>query len=510
MPQAARVVTDAPLLRPYQLEFIAAFEAAFEAGQRKILGVAPTGAGKTVIMAAIIARMVERHHRVVVISHRTEIVQQTRDKIVAAGLNPGVIQAGLEHELRLTAPTQVASIQTLWARAMRSKSMPLPPATVLIIDEAHHSRARTYEKIIAAYPDAILLGFTATPARGDGRGLGNVFDHMIECPQVAEMIVGGYRVKSRLYAPVDPDLKGVKVQGGDYLINQLAVRMNTAGLVGDIREHWFKHGEGRATVVFATDVGHSVAIKNEFVGAGVRAEHLDGSTLREDRDAILGRLRSGETQIVCNCMVLTEGFDCPDIGCIILARPTKQLPLFRQMIGRGLRPAPGKTDLVILDHSGAVRAHGLPEDHVEWTLNVDRRAENPAHVRRKAGIEPQLRDCPSCKAIMVKPPCGACGWMPQPKARNIEFEDGQLGLVLGGKTRAQAYTVEEKIAWHGMLIGEALRRGKNPNWAFYLFRDKFGHDRPGHWDRTALAPTPEVINYVRSRVIAYAKARAAA
>jgi superfamily II DNA or RNA helicase len=253
------------------------------------------------------------------------------------------------------------------------------------------------------------------------------------------------------------------------------------------------------------DVAHSVAIRNQFLSAGVPAEYLDGKTLIPERAAILARLADGETKVVSNCMVLTEGWDCPPVGCCILARPTKQMGLFRQMIGRVLRPAEGKPDAVILDHSGAVFRHGLPEDHVEWTLDVDSRATTPAHEKRKTGQEPALRECPSCKAVMVKPPCYHCGWEPKPRARDVEFEDGTLGLMVGGKSRTQQYTSEQKIAWHRMLIGEALRRGKNPNWAFYLFRDKFGHDRPTHWDRTALEPTPEVANFVRSRIIAFAK-----
>jgi DNA repair protein RadD len=317
-------------------------------------------------------------------------------------------------------------------------------------------------------------------------------------------------VKSRVYAPVDPDLKGVKTQQGDYVISQLAGRMNTERLVGDIVEHWHKYGEQRRTVAFAVDVAHSVAVRNQFLGAGVPAEHLDGEIPIPEREAILARLASGETKIVSNCMVLTEGWDCPPVGCCILARPTKQMGLFRQMVGRVLRPADGKRDAIVLDHSGAVFRHGLPEDHVDWTLDVDRRAATPAHEKRKTGKEPALFECPSCQAIMVKPPCYHCGWMPQPKAREIEFEDGQLGLVVGGKSRAQQYTNDQKIIWHRMLIGEALRRGKNPNWAFYLFREKFGHDRAAHWDRTALAPSPEVSSFVKSRIIAFAKQREAA
>src|SRR5262249_55981683 len=191
---------------------------------------------------------------------------------------------------------------------------------------------------------------SASASSAPSSALGNLFDVMVETPQIAELIVGGFLVKSRVYAPIDPDLKGVKVQQGDYVISQLAGRMNTAGLVGDLVEHWHKHGEQRRTIAFAVDVAHSVAIRNQFLGAGVPAEHLDGETPIPEREAILARLASGETKVVSNCMVLTEGWDCPPVGCCILARPTKQMGLFRQMVGRVLRPADGKADAVILDH----------------------------------------------------------------------------------------------------------------------------------------------------------------
>src|SRR5262249_42643346 len=172
----------------------------------------------------------------------------------------------------------------------------------------------TREHLIGWSRNAVLLGMTATPCRGDGRGLGNLFDVMVEAPQIAELIVGGFLVKSRVYAPIDPDLKGVKVQQGDYVISQLAGRMNTEGLVGDIVTHWHKHGEQRRTIVFAVDVAHSVAIRNQFLGAGVPAEHLDGETPIPERADILGRLARGEIKVVSNCMVLTEGWDCPPVG----------------------------------------------------------------------------------------------------------------------------------------------------------------------------------------------------
>jgi superfamily II DNA or RNA helicase len=354
------------------------------------------------------------------------------------------------------------------------------------------------------------FGLTATPCRGDGRGLGNIFKTMIEAPQVAELIVGGYLVKSRVFAPVDPDLKGVKTAQGDYVVSQLAGRMNTDALVGDIVTHYHKYGENRATVAFACDVEHSVAIKDTFVRSGVCAEHIDAKTPQDERDAILGRLRSGETKIVTNFGILTEGFDCPDIGCIILARPTKQMGLFRQMIGRGLRPADGKADLVILDHSGAVFRHGLPEDRVEWTLDVDRRAENPSQDKRKANYEERLRECPSCKVLRTgPPPCENCGWEPAPRrGHDRDFLDGELGLVVNGKSHAPVYSEGDRVAFFQELRAIQQLRGYKKGWAAHKFKDKFGRFPPWSYnDLPPVAPTDATVSWVRSRSIAWARSR---
>ena len=174
----------------------------------------------------------------------------------------------------------------------------------------------------------------------------------------------------------------MRTVAGDYVEGQLADRMDRPKLIGDIVTHWHKFGERRKTVAFAVNVAHSVHLRDEFIKSGVRAEHIDGSTPKPERDASLARLASGEIELVTNCMVLTEGWDMPEVGCCILARPTRKMGLYRQMIGRVLRPAPGKIDAIVLDHSGAVFRHGFVEDPVEWTLDPDRHAESPAHAKR--------------------------------------------------------------------------------------------------------------------------------
>jgi DNA repair protein RadD len=495
-------------LRDYQVHAVQQIDAANSA-----IYVLPTGGGKTVVFASLIEMLAKRGERVLVIVHRHEILNQTSRKLSELNIEHGIIRAGLVVDLSYS--VQLASIQTL-SRRTSSGKLEWPKADAVFVDECHHARARTWLAALNAYPDARRYGFTATPCRGDGRGLGDLFDDLIIGPQVAELQRSGHLVGVKYFAPAKIDLRGVRTQQGDYAVGKLASRMNRADLVGDIVTQWHRLAERRRTIVFAVDIGHSVHIRDEFVNAGVRCEHLDGGTPREERDAILSRLASGETEIVTNCMVLTEGFDCPPVGCIVLARPTKQIGLFRQMAGRGLRPAEDKANLILIDHSGAVHRHGLLEDEITWTLDVDGRAKNEVHETRTEKDFDPFVDCSRCGAVRERgEACPSCGFKPGPRPDLIIASDEDLVEI--GK-RAPAYSIEDKQRWYCELM--ALRGIRNTaraqtgrallkeGWPAGQFKEKFGAWPPFDWKHLTPATdvSPEVQSWVRSRDIAYAKA----
>src|SRR6185437_13000967 len=246
---------------------------------------------------------------------------------------------------------------------------------------------------------------------------------------------------------------GVRIELGDYVERQLAERIDKAELVGDVVEQWLKIAERRRTIVFAISVSHSVHIRDGFREVGILAEHLDGGTPTEEREAILAKLAAGTIEVVTNCAVLTEGFDAPDVGALVLARPTKSLGLYFQMLGRGLRPAAGKTDCIVLDHAGAVFQHGFPDDPITWTLNEDQRAENKAHAARGTYKAPALTTCQECHAVKFEGrPCTVCGWQPRPRPRPIVVADGDLGRVSrDSAVKAAIPSVDERLRFYRQL-----------------------------------------------------------
>jgi superfamily II DNA or RNA helicase len=308
-------------------------------------------------------------------------------------------------------------------------------------------------------------------------------------------------------------LSAVKTRRGEYVEADLERAMNQQPLVGDAVVQWHRHNPKRQpTVVFAVSVRHSIALRDAFAKADVVAEHLDATTPQEEREAILDKLADGRVEVLCNCGVLLEGWDSPTVACLVLARPTKSLALYRQMVGRVLRPAPGKDAAIILDHAGGCYMHGLPDDEIEWSLSPDRKAQNKVHAARGSnGRTPSLVPCPECNAVRWQgQPCTVCGWRPRRRGDGPEVIDGDLyGVERWKGARKKEPTPADKRVFQGQLIAICERRGYSTGWAAHKFREKFGHFPASNYV-PSVEPSPEVLSWIKSRQIAYAKAQAKA
>ncbi|MDO9016542.1 MAG: DEAD/DEAH box helicase [Deltaproteobacteria bacterium] len=444
-------------LREYQRDAALRVLDEVDAGHRRILLVAPTGSGKTIMFSALAAAFHAEGLRVLVVAHRRELITQAEEKLHASGIDDVGVYGGGQIRNR-AATVQVASIQMLRPG--------LIAADLVVIDEAHHAPAKTYLRLLRMYPHAVHVGPTATPWWGAGKALGDYFQAAVVATSSAELTAQGYLAPVRMFTHPhtlrDLDLRGVGWSGDDYQIAALTTRVDKPALLGDIVEHWRSHSGNTRTLCFAASVEHSRHIVARFKAAGVVAEHLDGTTAKGERAAILARLRSGATRVVCSYNVLTEGFDEPSVGCIILARPTRRSAVYLQAVGRGRRLAPGKADVVVLDHAGACLMHGLPD--------IDRAVSLDVIERNGFGGAIPVRRCPAC-GMMVPLSSYACpecsnelrGMVPTEEPSGVLVE-----VVLGPQARQFEFAGRSMTApeWAGELglttnaFYERVRRGK--------------------------------------------------
>ncbi len=471
-------------------------------GYKRPVVVSPTGSGKTRIATHILKMIQDANKSSIFLAPRRELIYQTIDTFTDHGIDAGVIMAG--EAQRLYARCQVASFDTLHARAFRKKKIIMPPADFVVVDEAHLSMSRTKLQIMQHYADrdSKIIGLTATPARGDGTGLGEFYDSLVNEVTVRELIDAGILVEPEYWAPTEFDLKGVRSNKDDYVVSQLDKAVDQPKLIGDIYDNWKRLAPEKRTVIFCVTRKHARHVFEVFVQNGIDCEYVDGETPNDERKAIFDRVRSGETQVLVNVFVASYGLDIPPLECCVLARPTKNLTLYLQIIGRVLRASMGKESATIIDHTGAIELHGLIDKPIPWSLDgADIREKIKKDKQEKK--EPRDIVCKNCQKVFSgQRECPACGFEMVPKGEAVPVHEAELRKV---DTDRKAYTPDEKKSWYGQLKTICTKRNYSRGWADHQFKNKFGH-----WPANKQIPmqpvTAEVLNYVKSRVIAYRKA----
>jgi DNA repair protein RadD len=462
-------------LRPHQERAIAGLRQSLSSGHKRPMLQMPTGAGKTLTSAYIVAGALGKGKRVAFCVPRKTLVDQTVREFEREGISTiGVMQAAhLRTDSRQ--PLQICSAQTL-ARRKR------PDVDLVIVDEAHelHKSILTW---IAECPDVPFIGLSATPWQ---RGLARHYDHLIIPTTTRELIDAALLSDFEAFAPSDPDLSGVRTVAGDFQQDELAGVMDAVEITADIVAEWLKRGPGRPTIAFCVNRRHAKNVCLRFVEAGVAAEYIDGETPSGDdsydpdpngetRRDMFARFRSGATQILVSIGVLTTGFDA-DVRCIIDAQPTKSRILFVQKIGRGLRTAEGKDKLVILDHAGNHLRLGRVTDIHQAHLDDGSKREGSARKEEKREPLPKL--CPECKAVLAYKAreCSACG------AQIIAFTEvqeieGDL-VAFGSRKSGAKATPVDKEAFYAELKWIQRQKGHQSGWCWHKYQERFKGEKP--------------------------------
>lgn len=453
------------ILRPYQEVAVARLRAAFRAGHRAPLLVSPTGSGKTLIFCFIAAQASAKGLRTLVLVHRRELVAQTSRALDSYGVDHDVLGGMLL--------TRVATVQAYVRRMSRWSWRP----DLIVVDEAHHATSgSSWGAVLGEYPDARVLGCTATPERLDGTGLGvgagGYFDALVLGPTVAELVTDGYLSRPVVFAPPGGfDPSGVARRGGDWAVGAIEAAMDRPVITGDAVDHYAKHVGGAPAIAFCASIKHAAHVAERFRAAGYRADSIDGKLDDASRRQRIEDLGAGRLQVLTSCEIVSEGTDIPVVAAAILLRPTLSLGLHLQQVGRALRVYPGKAQAVILDHVGNSLRHGLPDDAREWTL--DGRKRKPADADGKYPV----RQCEQCYFVhQPAPRCPQCGYLYPVVERVIEEVAGDLCEI----TRRENPTRKQsQCRTYDDLLAYAKARGYNrPHaWAHFVLSSRRGGRR---------------------------------
>lgn len=465
-------------LRPDQERGIGMIVGALRDGHKAIMVQAPTGAGKSVCMTEIVRRSVAKGKRPLIVVPKIQLIDQFRDHLEKVGVEFGVMQSNHERTDPF-APVQLACMATLLRRRV-------PAFDVCLIDEAH----RVYKgmaKIMHDLNNIPFIGWSATPFT---KGLAKIYTKLIKLSDINELISGGHLVDAEYYAPYSMKLPETKGAGSDYRQEDLDESAKDKSLTGNIIDHWFKLASGKKTIVGATNIAHSKSIVEAFRNEGVKAGHIDCYTDDEERRELIAGFKEGDLQVLSSVAVLSEGADFPNAECLIIARISRSLIFHRQLIGRVLRPHPGKAFATVIDHSSNVIRLGFATGQTPDQLDDGKPKESNGVKKEKE--EPLPKMCPACHYL--KPPkvheCPKCHFKPERQTEIIE-EAGQLK-----KIREAPISHDEKKRWYNQLLYISRNRGYADGWAYHKYHEKFGV-YPNGIRKAPVQPGMEVINYVK-------------
>jgi len=483
---------------------------------------APTGSGKTVIQALTAKRELDRGDRTAILTPRNEIFTQTHGLTseICGESNVAVLRAKREFESwRTDRPIHIVSWPTLISRVKRSKFW-FPDVERVLVDECHLSMAPKILEILEHYaPKAIVDGYTATPARMTGKGLGRYFTTIKHVTSVRQLMAEGHLCPVEYWGGKTPELDGIKIRRGDYEVKKLSDACVV--LVGDAVDNWLRLASDRHTIVFAVDIAHAEMLAHRFKAVGVSAAALHTRLNLEERDEVNEAFKSQRVQVLVNVGIASYGYDAPSVNCIQICRPTKSIVLHLQMIGRGMRPAvdedgevirdpkhPGFKDCMVLDHAGNVRALGMADDLFRWRLDEGKKAcENWSRREESGDKDPTVHECQECGyQFSQRRICPKCGWKVPYSKRDVAATEDDLVPIGKNMVKRLPEGWPSHEVFFQMLAYHARQKKYAPGWPRSQFNKKVGCYPPGHWsDLAIIPPNKRVKNWITSRNIAYAK-----
>ena len=436
-------------LRPYQQQLIDDTRFQLQLGRKKVLIVLPTGGGKTVCFSHIAESASKKGSRVCVLVHRAELLDQASRSMP---VRHGLIAAG--RSMDLSHSVQIASVQTL---ARRLHQLPKDFFQLLIVDEAHHTTAGTWAKVVEHFDSARLIGVTATPIRLDGRGLGEHYESMVVGPSAQWLTDNGFLSQAKVLAPPGIQASGLKKRMGDFDMKQAEGLLQEGQAMGDCLTHYRQHLNGQTAIAFCCSVAHSQAVAGLFQANGVAAASIDGTMDVNHRRSLLASLGRGEIKVLTSCALIGEGVDVPSVGGCILLRPTSSVGLHLQMIGRCLRVSPGKKRAVILDHVGNTLRLGHHLEDREWTLDGEQKAK-----REKCT---SVKVCPKCFAAMSSQAseCEECGHRFTVERRELKTVAGTLQELQVEKAQKKQKRIDQGKA---RTLDELIALGKSRGYKY--------------------------------------------